>query len=158
MKCLSLWQPWASLMAFEEKRFETRSWETLYRGVIAIQASQYWSRELAELCREEPFATALRRHGITDARRQLPFGAIVSACRLWGCVPAASLNTRYTELSEKEKQFGNYTAGRYVFKTEKNRRLPEPIQVRGYQKIFELKPYIGAAVSAAVDLSELWKQ
>lgn len=32
MKAISLWQPWASLMAVGAKRYETRSWGTLYRA------------------------------------------------------------------------------------------------------------------------------
>ena len=40
MKALSLWQPWASLIAAGVKRFETRHWETRHRGPIAIHAAK----------------------------------------------------------------------------------------------------------------------
>jgi len=40
MKALSYWQPWASLMAFEEKKVETRGWSTRHRGPTAIAATQ----------------------------------------------------------------------------------------------------------------------
>ena len=43
MKCLSLWQPWASLVVIGAKRFETRSWPTNYRGPLLIHAAQRWS-------------------------------------------------------------------------------------------------------------------
>jgi len=33
IKALTLWQPWASLMALEEKKIETRSWSTKYQGL-----------------------------------------------------------------------------------------------------------------------------
>lgn len=36
---LSLWQPWASLMALGIKSIETRSWSTSYRGRLAIAAT-----------------------------------------------------------------------------------------------------------------------
>lgn len=39
MKALSLWQPWASLMAFGEKKIETRCWSTKFRGEMAIHAT-----------------------------------------------------------------------------------------------------------------------
>jgi len=39
MKALSLWQPWATLVAMEEKRIETRCWKTDYRGELAIHAT-----------------------------------------------------------------------------------------------------------------------
>ena len=40
MKAISIHQPWASLIAFGEKRFETRSWKTDYRGPLLIHASR----------------------------------------------------------------------------------------------------------------------
>lgn len=35
MKALTLTQPWATLVAIQAKRIETRSWGTDYRGWIA---------------------------------------------------------------------------------------------------------------------------
>ena len=40
IKALTLWQPWASLIAWGEKQYETRSWSTEYRGLLAIHASK----------------------------------------------------------------------------------------------------------------------
>jgi len=34
MTAISIHQPWASLIAFGEKRYETRSWKTDYRGLL----------------------------------------------------------------------------------------------------------------------------
>src|SRR5690349_2810871 len=59
---LSLWEPWAFLMAVDEKRFETRSWATPYRGTVAIHASK--NLDELELCLTDPFCDALKRHGI----------------------------------------------------------------------------------------------
>ena len=39
MKALTLWQPWASLVALGHKRIETRCWSTKYRGDLAIHAA-----------------------------------------------------------------------------------------------------------------------
>lgn len=46
-KALTLWQPWASLVALGVKTIETRSWSTAYRGPLAIHAAArrpptYW--------------------------------------------------------------------------------------------------------------------
>jgi hypothetical protein len=35
MKVITIIQPWATLIAINEKRFETRSWATKYRGPLA---------------------------------------------------------------------------------------------------------------------------
>lgn len=40
MKCLSIKQPWAELIARGEKRLEIRSWQTNYRGPLLIHSSQ----------------------------------------------------------------------------------------------------------------------
>ncbi|MFV0399180.1 MAG: ASCH domain-containing protein [Oscillospiraceae bacterium] len=39
MKAITIWQPWASLLACGAKKYETRSWVTSYRGPIAIHAA-----------------------------------------------------------------------------------------------------------------------
>lgn len=40
MRALTLWEPWATAIAFELKQFETRSWGTKYRGTLAIHAGK----------------------------------------------------------------------------------------------------------------------
>ena len=40
VKAITIWQPWASLVAVGAKTMETRSWPTKYRGPIAIHAAQ----------------------------------------------------------------------------------------------------------------------
>ena len=40
IRCISLWQPWASLMARGHKYFETRSWDTKIRGEVWIHAAK----------------------------------------------------------------------------------------------------------------------
>lgn len=39
-RALSLWQPWASLIAVGAKAVETRGWSTPYRGLLAIHAAK----------------------------------------------------------------------------------------------------------------------
>lgn len=40
IKIITLWQPWASLIAEGHKQYETRSWSTDYRGKLAIHAAK----------------------------------------------------------------------------------------------------------------------
>lgn len=40
MKALTLIQPWATLIMLGEKQIETRSWNTKYRGKLAIHAGK----------------------------------------------------------------------------------------------------------------------
>ena len=100
MKAISIWQPWATLIALGEKRIETRGWETRYRGPLAIHAAKRWDRELADLCLlNEPIREALCRDPEISRRvyaqeedriglsRFLPLGCVVATCRLVACLP-----------------------------------------------------------------------
>jgi hypothetical protein len=40
MKALTLWQPWATLVAIGKKGLETRHWRTHYRGTLAIHSAK----------------------------------------------------------------------------------------------------------------------
>ena len=48
MKCLSLKQPFADLLAFGEKTIELRKWNTKFRGKFLIHASKNIDREACE--------------------------------------------------------------------------------------------------------------
>jgi hypothetical protein len=58
MKALSLWQPHATLVAIGAKPYETRSWETSYRGPLAIYATVNFPKQARLLCGQEPFLRA----------------------------------------------------------------------------------------------------
>src|SRR5262245_7970531 len=97
MKTISLWQPWASLMAFGLKGIETRSWPFSYPtpAVVAFHARANWNRNLHRQCKVEPFHSALRDSGVYYSRgyRQrllkplIPFGAVVAIGRVAKCLP-----------------------------------------------------------------------
>jgi len=142
MRGLSLWQPWASLMQFDEKRFETRSWATNYRGTIAIHASK--NREELELCLEQPFNDALKRHSIQKIG-DLPFGAFIALADLIAIYKTGVDGRDYpvgvkTCGAEHEAHFGNYAAGRFAWYFKNLRPLREPLPARGYQGLWDLVP------------------
>lgn len=157
VRALSLWQPWASLIAFGEKRIETRSWTTKYRGPIAVHAAKTLEgiRDLTcdgSMPPEEPFASALYGHGMTKWG-DLPFGAIVAVADLtevWDGMDAlgnltadnAFPETRETretrEFPEHEIAFGGYGPGRFGFVLERVRPLATPIPLRGRQGMWRL--------------------
>lgn len=122
MRALSLTQPRASLMAFDEKRIETRDWSTSVRGDVAIVASKGFPRAARELCHREPFITVLRDHGITivgltpSKPNQLPLSVVVCVVELFACHPTAELAGRIAMAAGgappapalHELDFGNY--------------------------------------------------
>lgn len=129
MKALSLWQPWASLMAFGAKRYETRSYPTGAFGVLAIHAAKKNDADCLALCRQEPFRTALIGGGI-DFIGDLPFGAVVAVGRLIACHRVEDMRD---SLSEQELAFGDYRDGRFAWEWELMERLELPIPAIGKQ-------------------------
>lgn len=100
MRCITLTQPYATLIAIGAKKIETRSWSTSHRGLLAIHAAQGLGpvggkRGYKRLCFTEPFLSVLslaRQNRsdtfyLVDYFMSLPRGAIVATCTLIDCVP-----------------------------------------------------------------------
>lgn len=138
MKALTLTQPWASLVALDCKRMETRDWQTSYRGLLAIHAAKSYPEWVQRLLLfDEDFRDAIRRSGFTPADfTSLPLGAVVAVVRLVDCVRI----TRDNAPSAPEHAFGDYTPGRFMWRLRDTRRLPEPITARGYQQLWDWTP------------------
>lgn len=148
--CISLWQPWCSLLAHGKKKIETRSWE--FRGkmpvVLAVHATASWNRDALFLCRKNPFLSAVKEiTGAEDLRRSidaLPLAAVLGLIRLTHCVrtdwltPGTSATSfpQIGTLTETEREFGDFRPGRYCWITDKAVAFPEPIPARGRQMIW----------------------
>jgi hypothetical protein len=150
MKVLTLTQPWATLVAIGAKHIETRSWETLYRGPLAIHAAAGYGkggrRGHQELCGTEPFCSVLNaaceRHyrpwsGLRDmvAHPFMPLGAIVATCELQSVVRVEILDSYVHHdlftMTDQERAFGDYTPGRFAWLLANVRPLPAPIPAKG---------------------------
>src|SRR4051794_30699365 len=108
MKCISLYQPWATLIILGKKRFETRSWSTAYRGPLAIHAAKKKSEELVYLCGQPPFKDVLKGLGY-EAFSQLPRGVLLGTVTLEDVIPT----TKLAPIDGLEAAFGDFRAGRY---------------------------------------------
>lgn len=128
VKAISLWQPWASLWACGRKRFETRHWDTLHRGPIAIHAAKRvvtdLDPELAEIVIDE-----FGGHWAMD----LPRGALLATGRLVACHPVANLIVPAEEWAQ-----GNFGPGRYAWELAGLRPLARAVPWRGRQGLFEV--------------------
>jgi len=83
MRCISLLQPWATLLASGPqnggKGKETRPRGCAfknYRGTVLIHASKGFSKFQRQLCETEPFKTALAEAGF-NSPDDLVLGAII---------------------------------------------------------------------------------
>jgi activating signal cointegrator 1 len=137
MKAISLWQPWASLIAIGAKRIETRSWPTSYRGPLAIHAAKHTSKDLEWFCRH----SAVREAIGNIQYRDLPLGAIVAVCRLVDCIETDEANPL-----GNERLFGDYGHGRFAWILD-NIEAIEPVPYRGRQGLFEVEDSIVGLVA-----------
>jgi hypothetical protein len=159
IKCISLWQPHASLVAFGEKPFETRHWSTRYRGLLAIHAAKRednittpgsgeFAKAFIEVSEKHgwgewywPEAEALDAMGrnTSPGKHWKGLGAILCICEVIACVPTEStlLNDLLTDrIFPHWHVFGDFSANRYAWRLRNVRRFREPIPLKGRQGIF----------------------
>lgn len=165
MKCLSLWQPWASLLVTGRKQVETRGWPIKHRGPLLIHAAKAWNRALADLAAKDPFLSALSGLGYgwrpagqfiaisapscgrKLAAPEIPFGAVIGSVDVVGCFPTSFVEhnqpvvrqlDNVLHITETENEFGDYSHGRYAFLCRNPVVFETPIPVRGLQGLFEV--------------------
>lgn len=162
MKALTLTQPWASLVAIGEKRIETRSWKTSYRGPLAIHAAKRMPADAIDICERPPFREALRRH--IWGPSGMPCGSVIATARLVDCRPielcdrcdgcgwhesgkawkticcacgGSGGRLIGITISAEEIAFGNFGAGRFAWFLGDIQPRPELIAARGALGLWE---------------------
>lgn len=138
MKAITIKQPWATLIALGEKKFETRSWQTKHRGPLAIHAGKEIDKDA---CRE--FIDVLNKRGI-ESINQLPTGAVIATVDLIECHKVLanyeSQNIAHTTekvITSKEYPYGDYTEGRFAWELANLNVLPEPVLAKGQLSLWE---------------------
>ena len=159
MKAITIWQPWASLIASGAKQFETRGWETKHRGKIAIHAAKIIPREIGVVDRS--FCHAVQRALFPNAKdvdmwsnivQLLPRGAIVAIGDLTAChlisgrttvgpeavAAQAYVGGKLTDITTctNELLFGDWTLGRFAWELQNVELLETPIYVTGRQGLW----------------------
>lgn len=143
MKVISLWQPWASLIALGLKQIETRSWPTTYRGPLLIHAAKKWNRELEKLwCKWMPNTAVIEQSVVASYAVRcdvVPLGAIVCQCELVDCreMDYKFLSIDLLGIGSKEEEFGDYRIGRHAWFLANVKPLKTPIPCVGRQGFFE---------------------
>lgn len=144
MKAITIIQPWASLIALGEKKIETRSWKTSYRGPLLIHAGK--KREKC-FCDKEPFYSVLHSNGISSSD-ELSTGVIIAKCNLVDCIKMTGwilkdLRVISAKLEDgqiitgNELEFGDYAPGRYAWILDNIEILKEPISAKGKLSLWE---------------------
>ena len=143
MKALSFTQPWATLVLLGAKRYETRSWQTLYHGPLAIHAARTFPQAARTLFRLEPFRSVLAAAGIHHWR-QLPRGAVIGVVELRGCLPVELVPA----LGPEEEAFGDYRPGRWAWELATPTPLAAPLPWRGRLGLFDVPEPITVCTQA----------
>lgn len=169
MKAISLWQPWATLIARGHKAIETRSWAPPDHLIgsgewLAIHATQRTPPgALNTAWGITHIVNALAHCGVTrfsatGGPGSLPTCAIVAVCQIRDVLTTEEmLGTWRTHRvgnvwnyhDEREYAFGDYDPGRYAWRLQNVIDLnDEPIQgVLGHQRVWNLD----AATKAKLD-------
>jgi len=160
MKAITIWQPWASLLACGAKQYETRSWAASYRGPIAIHAAKKDVLDALALI-QVPVALEMKRL-IGVEWKDLPTGAVIATAELvnvWHIVHHPGLNVDaakhipvgaesmvtdkhapgfgdYFVPSKQEFAFGDWTPGRYAWEIA-DVKIITPVPVSGHQGLWE---------------------
>lgn len=157
MKAITLWQPYASLVAISAKPDETRSWATNYRGPIAIHAGIKPAHELDGITSEAickafgwPYEPYDKSMNPAAHIRALPHGAVVATAMLTECwrvikhTPTAVVLRQSNGVGEDKisidapyLMFGDYSVGRYIWRLADVQMLTEPVPAKGKQGLWE---------------------
>lgn len=151
LRIITLWQPWASLIALGHKMYETRSWSTKYRGRLIIHAAKrpVVDDELAKIAYESVGWLEYSYLKSID----YPLGGIIAACKLTDCL---AMNTAIiSSITPLEKAVGDWQPWRFAwalndvrpcnlipFKGGQGLRKIDDTQAFALQKLFETKSTI----------------
>lgn len=157
MRAITLWQPWASLIALGLKKYETRSWTTSYRGKLLIHAAQRpidsegWLvvHQACELSGQEVLGSWVQKYGcivaITDLTNCL---AMESHPRLGAyyqergdCNVTLHAQNRLDAIlietvPKLERTAGIWESGRYAWRLESTQQFHEVIPAKGRQGLW----------------------
>lgn len=161
MKAITILQPYAALIVAGAKIYETRSWDTPYRGKIEIHTGKNKPFE-----RDTEFYERAKAH-LGKGVDELPKGAIIAIADLTECFQVVGGNNGERWMESKpamnpdgtfkrgedghrigwqeipvpegdELMFGHFGIGMYAWKLENITPLPKPLPFRGNQRLWEV--------------------
>jgi hypothetical protein len=123
-KVITIRQPWAQLIVQGDKEFETRSFNTPYRGELFIHAAKSFSFNDVELCHQDKYF----KECIPD-HTKLKTGFIIGKVQLVDCVPTHLCSC----ISYQERAFGDFSNGRWAWRLSSPVLFDKPIEALGKQ-------------------------
>ena len=114
MKVLSIKEPYASLIMNGDKKIETRSFKTNYRGPLYIHAS---GKKIDKKYLEKDYVMSLANN------IDMNFGYIICVCDLVDCIYMTEEFIENIKKNEKEYNCGLYEVGRYAWVLKNVRKI-----------------------------------
>lgn len=139
-RAITLWQPWASLVALGLKAVETRGRPTSWRGPLVIHAARRWDRDQVEIWVELGIRLA-DLVGADDPRvvefraAEPPRNAALAVTRVVATHFAAAFAR---SLPEREVILGDYSSDRRAWVLGEVYRLRHRVPCRGAQGLWML--------------------
>ncbi|KAL7185026.1 hypothetical protein ACSBR2_027048 [Camellia fascicularis] len=136
-QCLTMHQPWASLLVHGIKRIEGRSWPAPIRGRLWIHAAGKVPDDTTIKAMEDFYREIYAVNGITD----LKFPQHYPVSRLLGCIEVVGC-LRCEELAcWKEVPEGVRLEGltNFCWLCEEPQKLVVPMEMRGYHGVYNLE-------------------
>ncbi len=124
MKCLTIKQPWASLIVSGYKKYEFRSWKTKYRGKILIHAG---------MSLEKTYIDKVKEYNLEYIK-----GAIIGEAEIVDCILVDKNFDDYLK-NENNIVYGKDHVGSYAWKLDNIKKYKEPIYVKGKLSLWEYK-------------------
>lgn len=144
MKALTLWQPWASIVASGVKRIENRQWPppaNMLGQRIAIHAGQKYDHASYEKARE------LAPELVIPQRGACPSGAIIGTAVL--VAVARTTLEAMSQLRDRAPNQARWFFGPYGWILEDIRELHAPIPYCGHQKLWTIDPATDFEIASA---------
>ena len=143
--CLSMHQPWASLLIAGIKRVEGRGWPTRHRGRLWIASTAKEPEEADVAAVEQQYVA---RHASRHARggpnfpAEYPPSALLGCVRLRDCLAHDDYAAAHPDGEENESA--------YLFMCDRPRTLRLPVRISGQHKIWTLDTAVHQAARASL--------
>ena len=132
MKALTIWQPYASLIAKGQKAYETRGFRTRYRGPLLIHSGQRPMRWVLKHSDEDALDVAIEFFGMEDLMN-LPVGCAICVVDLVDCIEMTPDFIKKQSLAELST--GDWKPGRFAWKLENPREI-DAVELVGKQGLW----------------------
>ena len=138
--CLSMHQPWASLLVMGIKKVEGRVWYTPHRGRLWIAATTRTPTE-QDIVGVEGMYRALYGHQNVSFPKHYPTSCLLGCVDVVDCLAQEDYKEEFPE-GESESP--------YVFVCENPQQLTVKFPVKGQHKIWKLDPGIHKAAKGGL--------